>query len=451
MALALIACAAVPAAASAHLHDDFADSAADVSFTGKEWTETFPANLGSAGKEAGEPNHAGFAGGHSVWTSWQIFDDVTVQARACGAKGADLLIAVYTGNAVNSLTELASDSEENENGCVTADFEAEAEGVYRIAVDAKTSAGTSPVTFRIAQYAANDDFADAAVLTEFPTAEQVDPRLATSEPAEPEGAGSGNSVWYQWTPGKNGLARVFNCDFWAGAHFAVYTGSALNELTPVATGKGGGSQCGDRKEARFQAEEGTTYSIRVEGYAGKGFELRTEFGWTPEISLVVTKSGSGSGTVVSEPAGIECGAICEASFYRGPLVYGEVPIALTATPDPGSVFVGWSGEGWSGLTWSVQGWGEPECGSEPVCEFLMFETSTEVTAEFEEVPSLAASESESVSGSGSTQSTSSSQTSTASSPQASTPPQRKKPRCAKHKQGKKKPAKASKRARACKR
>ncbi len=87
LVLALVACAAVPASASATLHDGFADSAADVSFTGKEWGEVFPANLSPAGKETGEPNHAGFAGGHSVWTSWQIFDNVTVQAKACGAKG----------------------------------------------------------------------------------------------------------------------------------------------------------------------------------------------------------------------------------------------------------------------------------------------------------------------------------------------------------------------------
>lgn len=293
----------------------------------------------------------------------------------------------------------------------------------------------------------NDDFADALVLPEFPTAHEVDPSLATSEPGEPEAAGSGNSVWYRWTPGKSGLARVFNCDFWAGARYAVYTGTALTELTPVATGKGGGSQCGHRQEARFMAEEGTTYSIRVEGYAGKSSELETEFGWTPKISLAVSRTGSGSGTVVSEPAGIECGASCEASFYRGPLVYGEVAVTLTATPDPGSVFVGWSGEGWSGLTWSVKGWGEPECGSEPVCEFLMFENLTKVTAEFEEVPSLTAPKSES----SSTQSTASSAAVAGTSSATATVPQRKKPKCGKHKKRGKKAAKASKRRRACKR
>jgi hypothetical protein len=299
LVLALVACATVPASASATLHDNFADSAADVSFTSKEWGEVFPANLSPAGKETGEPNHAGFAGGHSVWTSWQIFDNVTVQAKACGAKGADLLIAVYTGNAVNALTELASDSEENEAGCVTADFEAEAEGVYRIAVDAKSSPGTSPMSFRIAQYAANDDFSNAVVLTELPTTEEVDTRLATSEAEEPAGAGSGNSVWYQWTPSENGVAQVYNCDFWPSADYTVYTGSALGELTQVATGEGGSNTCANNEEAEFEAEEGTTYSVRVEGFPGKGYELETGFGWTPEApalketpSLLTPEPGS---------------------------------------------------------------------------------------------------------------------------------------------------------------
>ncbi|HEU4737704.1 MAG TPA: hypothetical protein VFS54_01345, partial [Solirubrobacterales bacterium] len=161
-----------------------------------------------------------------------------------------------------------------------------------------------------------------------------------------------------------------------------------------------------------------------------------------------SKSGSGSGTVVSEPAGIECGGSCEASYYWGPLDYGEVPITLTATPDPGSVFVGWSGEGWSGLTWSPKDdWGEPECGSEPVCEFLMIGTPAKVTAEFEEVPSLVITGGESRSDT--LQSTPPSPVPAASLPRASPPPHRKKPKCAKHKKGKKK-AKAFKR-RACKR
>ncbi|MBK8321692.1 MAG: DUF4214 domain-containing protein [Betaproteobacteria bacterium] len=54
-------------------------------------------------------------------------------------------------------------------------------------------------------------------------------------------------------------------------------------------------------------------------------------------SLSVTRIGTGSGSVASLPAGIDCGATCTASFANGSTV------TLTPTPAAGSVFVGWSG------------------------------------------------------------------------------------------------------------
>jgi hypothetical protein len=432
----LLVLLATPAAASAH--DDFADSVAHPrGISGKDWIETFFENLDSATKEVGEPDHAGYPGGHSVWISWHFHEDTDAGASACGAKGADLLIAVYTGSAVNELTEVGSESEESENGCVSVRFNAE-EGVdYRIAIDAKSSPGTTPVIFNMGRFPPNDDFADAIVLPEFPTRLQVDPGLGGPEPGEPPSAGNsaGNSAWYQWTAGKSGLVSISNCGKWPDLYATVFTGPALEELTQIAEPVINGGIC---DETRFEAEKGTTYSIRVEGNTGRGSTMSVDFEWVSKTSLSVARSGSGDGTVVSEPAGIECGAGCEAAFYRGVLDPGQILITLTAVPDPGSVFVGWSGEGWSGLKWSpATDWGEPECGSEPVCEFSMFAAPTEVTAEFEALPSLI-----------STAPSSSALSSPA--PQASNPPRRKKSKCAKRK-GKKKQAKAAKRRRACRR
>jgi Divergent InlB B-repeat domain len=60
--------------------------------------------------------------------------------------------------------------------------------------------------------------------------------------------------------------------------------------------------------------------------------------FTPEQhTLTVSRSGAGTGSVTSVPAGIACGSQCVAGFDHGSQV------TLTAVPDPGMVFTGWSG------------------------------------------------------------------------------------------------------------
>jgi parallel beta-helix repeat protein len=55
-------------------------------------------------------------------------------------------------------------------------------------------------------------------------------------------------------------------------------------------------------------------------------------------TLSVTKAGSGSGAVTSSPAGIDCGTDCSENYNYA------TEVTLTATPDAGSVFAGWSGD-----------------------------------------------------------------------------------------------------------
>ncbi|QQO57055.1 MAG: hypothetical protein N838_30585 [Thiohalocapsa sp. PB-PSB1] len=58
---------------------------------------------------------------------------------------------------------------------------------------------------------------------------------------------------------------------------------------------------------------------------------------TIRYRLSVTKSGSGTGTVESSPAGINCGSDCSEDYPDG------TSVTLTATPLGGSTFGGWSG------------------------------------------------------------------------------------------------------------
>jgi endoglucanase len=53
---------------------------------------------------------------------------------------------------------------------------------------------------------------------------------------------------------------------------------------------------------------------------------------------MVTKSGTGTGTVTSSPAGINCGSTCVATFANG------TTVTLTARRNGRNRFVGWSGD-----------------------------------------------------------------------------------------------------------
>jgi hypothetical protein len=55
------------------------------------------------------------------------------------------------------------------------------------------------------------------------------------------------------------------------------------------------------------------------------------------VPLAVALTGTGAGAVRSDPAGVDCGATCQAS-----VAYGTT-VVLTATALPGSEFAGWNG------------------------------------------------------------------------------------------------------------
>lgn len=116
------------------LNDNFADAyvleGAPVNTTGE--------NLGAT-RETGEPRHAGFDGGRSVWWRWTAPRDGTFSVDLSGT-AFDTLLGIYTGSAVGMLTTVASDDDSGEASTSRAVFAAKAGVIYLIAADGYNAA-----------------------------------------------------------------------------------------------------------------------------------------------------------------------------------------------------------------------------------------------------------------------------------------------------------------------
>src|SRR4029077_4737941 len=108
--------------------------------------------------------------------------------------------------------------------------------------------------------------------------------FATREPGEPLHAGKSgsNSVWYAWTPGQGnrGIATFSTAGSTFDTLLAVYTGSSLATLTPVASDDDSGGFLASK--VIFNEQPALTYYIAVDGFNGqKGrFVLR----WSVELT-----------------------------------------------------------------------------------------------------------------------------------------------------------------------
>jgi hypothetical protein len=91
-----------------------------------------------AGKEAGEPKHAGNNGGHSVWWKWVAPANGVVVLNTTNSS-FNTLLAVYTGTVVSNLTQVAANDDGLGNGLSQVKFNVTAGQEYEIALDGKNN------------------------------------------------------------------------------------------------------------------------------------------------------------------------------------------------------------------------------------------------------------------------------------------------------------------------
>ena len=206
-------------------------------------------NLGATA-EAGEPGHAGEPARSSLWYRWQAPADGEYAFEVCG----DFVnrMTIYTGTALTALTKREasrSAGAPEANGCFTSAAELTANGgtTYRIVVDGVTAGQTTDQAggYDLAIGEAgippvNDDFADAIPLTLGTILTGGTNIGATKEPGEPnhDANAAGHSVWYSFDPPDADRVAVDSCASDIATVAGVYTGSAVNGLSTVATGDG---------------------------------------------------------------------------------------------------------------------------------------------------------------------------------------------------------------------
>lgn len=235
------------------------------------------ATLGAA-REAGEPEHAGNAGGRSAWWTWTapVAGEVTLHTEG---SDFDTLLAVYTGSSLAALNLVAADDDSGEGSRSRLTFLAAAGTMYQIAVDGRDGTGGS-ARLNLAQSTPNpvppnDDFAGRAALAgSAPTANGRN-EGASKEPGEASHADNagGRSVWWTWTLPEDGEVSIHT----AGSDFdtllAVYVGDAVNALNLIAQNDQDPAG-GVTSRVTFAGVAGATYQIVVDG-ANTGFAAAT--------------------------------------------------------------------------------------------------------------------------------------------------------------------------------
>jgi hypothetical protein len=257
-------------------------------------------NVGATKEAAGEPWIGSLANaGHSIWWQWEAPATEWITVSTCGS---DFLtnVGVFEGTELGHLKSLFERPLNGVEGpaCwasgTTFTFRAAQGTRYAIGADGNSfyppplpgeephipsGEGEVVLSIEATPPPPNDDFAAAtrignnfSAVNESPFEPPNDDRYfweqttgynwgATKQPGEPEHAGNpgGASVWYAWTPTESGEARISLQGAGGPKLLALYSGSSLTGLTPIAESGEAGSAIS------AEVTGGVEYRIAVDG------------------------------------------------------------------------------------------------------------------------------------------------------------------------------------------
>jgi hypothetical protein len=248
-----------------------------------------------ATREAWEPPYAGNRGGRSVWYRWTAPFTRQIVITTEGSN-FDTLLAAFRFGTDGSLTLMA----ENDDVVPTVirhseiRFNAVAGTEYRIVVDGYDGA-TGSIVLNM-DPPANDDFVACQTISGQSgslTGHNIGATRETGEPTHAATYGS-HSVWYCWTAPRSGTFEWSTIGSSFDTLLAIYTGSALNQLTAVASDDGTAGN--GASLVRFNATANTTYRIAVDGRGNGMGNISLRWTYLP-VRLAVRKNSNGTITL----------------------------------------------------------------------------------------------------------------------------------------------------------
>lgn len=222
--------------------------------------------------EPGEPSHARQAGGHSVWWRWVAPEDGIYELDTEGS-AFDTVLAVYTGDRLDSLRVVAEDDDRSDEGASMVKFQVQKETVYHFVVDGEPNQGeveSGPIRLNLNRsLALNDLFADRVTLSGQTNRVSATNVGATKEAGEPEHGGNrgGRSVWWSWMAPLTGPVVITTLNSTFDTSLGVYIGNDVQSLSLVAENEDLNPLDPQSGSAvAFKALAGQRYEIAVDGY-----------------------------------------------------------------------------------------------------------------------------------------------------------------------------------------
>ncbi|MGR9106719.1 MAG: FIMAH domain-containing protein [Gammaproteobacteria bacterium] len=289
-------------------NDDFADA---IDLSGPLPVKTLGAtNLATS--EPGEPNHGTLTNieKRTIWYSYTAAADGALRIDTCGSSYPTRL-AVYTGDAVDALTHLEDNAiapassrcaRSRQSSVVIAGH---AGTTYRIAISGQDDGASNPtyvgvVHLRIEDpgFPANDDAANAFLLTGPEDGDIVSSRGATSQSEEPAHAGEPAvaSVWWEWFASDSGTITVDTCGSDHPTRLGVYLNRRLAAMEEVAAATAGTGCDANAASTTFVVRGGEFLRFAVDGVDGATGTTALNLSLEPEPSPWDPKQ------VLSDPA-----------------------------------------------------------------------------------------------------------------------------------------------------